>query len=544
MDVNLEDGNWSVVDTSTALFRDTTLLGGIIDGDSINTLASTPLADASSTPNSWWIRYTHTATGCPTSKDTFLRINPLPSLSLDLLKPQYCEINLDPDTLLGATPSGATGIWTSTDPTAIIDDNKFSPSSASIVGAPITFYYTYTNPATGCSSIDSITSQVDPAPTLTLSDDITLCREEGQMVRTLTGLPISATNSSDIRWILSPFFGNADRMAAGPIDNTTGTGEVTLTLQNQTADTFRIGGQAIALGSCRNRIESFDVIVNPIPDASILNDNPDGCDPVTTNFTVNITNDIDSATSEYSWNLGDGSTSTESIASATYTGIPSAAINLVLTSPAGCDTTLTSAVTIYPNPNASFLPDPNNFTTAALPRFRFTNNSSVDPVNSSVIDKNFWDFGDELVDSDTSLEVDPTYGYTTDTATYCVNLEVTTNHGCVDDTTVCVVVGPDLIVFIPNAFSPNESGPDANNGFSAIVSGHKLVELIVFNRWGEIMYQTNEVTTSLDRTIKTKAWDGTYNGELAQQDVYAYQLKVTALNDKVYEYSGTVTLLR
>jgi hypothetical protein len=52
------------------------------------------------------------------------------------------------------------------------------------------------------------------------------------------------------------------------------------------------------------------------------------------------------------------------------------------------------------------------------------------------------------------------------------------------------------------------------------------------------------VQTSLDGTIKTKPWNGTYNGNLAQQDVYAYQLVVTALNDEEYEYSGTVTLIR
>ncbi|HAY89594.1 MAG TPA: hypothetical protein DCY51_09150, partial [Bacteroidetes bacterium] len=219
-------------------------------------------------------------------------------------------------------------------------------------------------------------------------------------------------------------------------------------------------------------------------------------------------------------------------------------ISLTVTSPAGCATTVTDNVLVYPIPNANFVPNPNNFTTAALPRFVFTDKSRVAAANGSFIESYAWDFGDPLNDADTSSLQNPSWYYSTDTATYCVNLEVTTNHGCTNDTTSCVIVGPDLIVYIPNAFTPNISGPEANEGFSAIVSGHKQLKLVVFNRWGEIMYRTSEITTSLDGTTKTKPWNGNYNGELAQQDVYAYQLVVTALNDEEYEYSGTVTLIR
>ena len=39
-------------------------------------------------------------------------------------------------------------------------------------------------------------------------------------------------------------------------------------------------------------------------------------------------------------------------------------------------------------------------------------------------------------------------------------------------------------------------------------------------------------------------WDGTYQGEPAQQDVYMYVATVIAFDGKEYEYSGTVTLIR
>jgi hypothetical protein len=49
------------------------------------------------------------------------------------------------------------------------------------------------------------------------------------------------------------------------------------------------------------------------------------------------------------------------------------------------------------------------------------------------------------------------------------------------------------------------------------------------------MFITNDVN---------EQWDGMFKGEPAQQDVYAYQLNVTALNDEVYNYTGTITLIR
>jgi gliding motility-associated-like protein len=61
------------------------------------------------------------------------------------------------------------------------------------------------------------------------------------------------------------------------------------------------------------------------------------------------------------------------------------------------------------------------------------------------------------------------------------------------------------------------------------------MQLTIFNRWGEIMFQT---------TDKNEKWNGIYKEVPVQQDVYAYALKVTALNDEVYTYTGTITLIR
>jgi len=531
MDVNLTDGIWSVVDVPTT-YRDTNDLGGI-SNNSINTFNSVPMANSNITPNSWKIRYTHTATGCPTFKDTTLRINPLPAINLTPLTPKrLCETAAD--VTLNATPAG--GAWSSNDPSAIVGGNKFSPSSAALVGNGdiINLYYNYTDASTGCSNVDSIDAQVDPKPTISLPTNAVYCRNKGEMVMPLT-LPISATNNSSLIWIPTNIYGNRDRINAGAIDNTLGEGIITLTLQNQKADTFRIGANAGGLASCSDVNGSFEIIINPIPEATITNSNPEGCNPVTTDLGVVFNNEIDPVTATYAWNLGNGNSANLANNTVTYTNDGQAIITLVVTSDKGCDTTISNSVLINPIPIASFVPNPNNYTTAALPRFIFTNTSTVDPINGSVIDQFDWDFGDPNSSDDVSSEENPSHYYPTDTAEYCVNLKVTTNKGCSDEFNSCVVIGPDLIVFIPNAFTPNASGPNQNEGFKAIISGEKTMELIVFDRWGEIMFITNDVN---------EKWNGMYKGQPAQQDVYAYQLNVTALNDEVYTYTGTITLIR
>ncbi|MFT5158279.1 MAG: gliding motility-associated-like protein, partial [Bacteroidia bacterium] len=149
---------------------------------------------------------------------------------------------------------------------------------------------------------------------------------------------------------------------------------------------------------------------------------------------------------------------------------------------------------------------------------------------------NEWDFGDPTAVDDTSTQINPVFFYPADTGTYMVTLRVTTNYGCTDEFSYPVIIGPDILVFIPNAFSPDVGGPTENEGFRAVVNnGVKDYHMIIFNRWGEVMYETTDPNAK---------WDGTFNGIKVQQDVYAYYLKVSGWNNKEYTFSGTITLLR
>lgn len=116
------------------------------------------------------------------------------------------------------------------------------------------------------------------------------------------------------------------------------------------------------------------------------------------------------------------------------------------------------------------------------------------------------------------------YGYTPDTnyvftypGTFIVKLKVFNQHpGCADSAMIAVKVKDVVSIFIPNAFSPNKDG--INDTFSVVMTGIKRCFGIVFDRWGEEIYNQRSTTGRFD-------WDGTYKGEIVPIGVYYYTLQ-------------------
>lgn len=91
----------------------------------------------------------------------------------------------------------------------------------------------------------------------------------------------------------------------------------------------------------------------------------------------------------------------------------------------------------------------------------------------------------------------------------------------------------DKDAFVPNTFTPNGDGQ--NDIF--IPRGLKIdqVYFAVYNRWGELVFETND---------KTKGWDGVYKGKPADVGVFGWYLKVKCLNGAEAFRKGNVTLIR
>jgi gliding motility-associated-like protein len=108
---------------------------------------------------------------------------------------------------------------------------------------------------------------------------------------------------------------------------------------------------------------------------------------------------------------------------------------------------------------------------------------------------------------------------------------------CVEDVTVhidaysegCI----DKDAFVPNTFTPNGDGE--NDIFR--VKGIKITEVYfaVYNRWGEKVFETNDLN---------KGWDGMYKGKQADIGVFGWYLKVKCINGEEAFKKGNVTLIR
>jgi gliding motility-associated-like protein len=86
---------------------------------------------------------------------------------------------------------------------------------------------------------------------------------------------------------------------------------------------------------------------------------------------------------------------------------------------------------------------------------------------------------------------------------------------------------------VPNAFSPNGDGH--NDRFYAIVPNLRQAELIIFNRWGEVLYRSFDLAAG---------WDGTFKEKPVQEGVYVFVVEGIGVDGSEFKRSGTITLIR
>jgi len=87
-------------------------------------------------------------------------------------------------------------------------------------------------------------------------------------------------------------------------------------------------------------------------------------------------------------------------------------------------------------------------------------------------------------------------------------------------------------IYIPNAFTPNNDG--TNDQFQVYGKGLKTVYMQIYDRYGELLFESNH---------QDEGWDGTYKGAMVQPGVYVYKVVADYLNNKRVEKSGSVTLI-
>jgi gliding motility-associated-like protein len=103
---------------------------------------------------------------------------------------------------------------------------------------------------------------------------------------------------------------------------------------------------------------------------------------------------------------------------------------------------------------------------------------------------------------------------------------------CFGVDTVTVFVIGDCEIYVPTGFSPN--GDNNNDVFYIFGGDIKELDFKVYNRWGQIVYETKGQKVE---------WDGTHNGKPVQSGVYAYTFSVTTSKEKIQK-SGNITVIR
>jgi gliding motility-associated-like protein len=139
-----------------------------------------------------------------------------------------------------------------------------------------------------------------------------------------------------------------------------------------------------------------------------------------------------------------------------------------------------------------------------------------------------WNFGD----GESSTSANPSHIYN-ETGTYTAQLIAYNQYNCTDTFNLAVQALIFPLLDVPTAFTPGRFGENASIGVRGF--GIKQLSWKIYNRWGQLVFETNE--------YKNK-WDGTYNGKDQPMDVYVYTLDAVFSDGKTISKKGDITLIR
>jgi gliding motility-associated-like protein len=418
----------------------------------------------------------------------WVEVNNEGCVTVDSIEVSYVgpELDLGADTslcliedfILNAENPGATYLWQdgSTDQLLTVLDTGL-------------FYVTVSDEATGCVVSDTMIVS-SGILAVDLGEDTILCASEDLLLD--AGNP-----GADYLW------------SDGSTD------------QTLLVETDGLYSVTVEQGVCINSdsiLVQFQFIV---PDFTV--DNFQGCAPEEIVFTDLTTSSGEIA--EWSWNFGDGGTSSFKNPSHLYDESGTYNVSLEVTTVEGCSATkdLNVSIEIFTTPLAAFSLEPE------IPEINELVTFTDESINAETW---FWNFGDGA----TSSLQNPTHYYT-DRGIFNVKL-IVQNEICYDTAQFTIIIEEPIIFYVPNVFTPD--GDNFNEVFQPVFSsGFDPFDfhLTIFNRWGEIVFE------SYDATI---GWDGTYgdNG-IVQDGVYVWKIDFGDINsDKKYSYSGHVTLLK
>ena len=521
---------------------------GTLTASGANTYAWSTGAITNSISDSPTSATTYTVTGnnlgCTGTGTGIIYVNPIPIVTVN--STTICAGQITTLTATGAnTYSWSTG--------ATINPISVSPAS--------TTSYTVTGISLGCSgtALSTVTVNISPnvavnSPTICIGETATLTASgnsstyswsTGATTNSITVSPTSTTSYSVTGYNLGCFRTVTSTITVNPIP--------IVTVNTATICNGQGGPGTLTASGANTYAWSTGAITNSISDSPTstttytVTGNSLGCTGTGTGtiyvnpipiVTVNSTTIC----------AGETTTLTASGNSSTYLWSTGAATNSISVSPAsttvytvtgsslGCTQTAIGSVTVIPLPTAQFEPTPNP-AKILDPVITFNNQSSSDVIYW------FWNFGDG--DTLAPNTPNPVHTYPGKEAKYLVTL-VVHNSLCYGTVSHEVLIIPEFSFYIPNCFTPDGNG--INDSFNGKGVGIIKYHLMIFDRWGNFIWETHSLNEDWDGSANTVADADTFgiamNKDISQQDTYVWKVDLTDIFNKTHHYIGIVSLVK
>lgn len=355
--------------------------------------------------------------------------------------------------------------------------------------------------------------------------------------------PISTTETFDLQHLLAPEItpnevacleqNSVDFLAAGSYTTAaqftwqfTGGQPATSNLENPVGIHYDSAGQhpvelTISENGCTRTAEGEMVVhANPIADFEARVDS--GCAPLQVGFSDQSF--TESSSVAYTYDFGDGNTSTARSVSHTYTKPGTYSVEFFLQNLNGCidsdSKSRENLVTVFPSPRAGFKVDPLVV-------------SAVDPT-VSIIDLSQGSTQCSYVFDNTEFEQCEFEHTLENIVPQTITQTVVNEFGCSDVLDSHIKIS-DHLIYIPNSFTPDGDG--LNDFFVPVTTGVVHYEMQIYDRWGKVIYRGDE---------RGSGWNGSSPNTnfFTETGVYQYRIRVTDNLGWNFDYKGTVSLLR
>jgi len=373
----------------------------------------------------------------------------------------------------------------------------------------------------GCVDVFTLDAIVWPLPTVDFSP-VDVCLEFDTEFFDESTISNIYTNNNLVDWVWDFGDGNGSNVQ-NPSHTYTSDG------------VFNANLEVTSSNGCVNDT-SLLVTVHPKPEASFTGTELNGCGPICPEVTSTSVVNAPSSIVNYEWRLSDGTIldGPNAVFSDCYDNETGNSIfyglELEVTTNEGCTDVHNEPnyIEVFHNPIANFFYLPEN-PNVLDPIVTYTNTSSYADFYN-------WFF----TGVGNSTDVNPIIEYPAEPETYEIELIANTNEGCTDTAWAVVEILDRVIFYVPNTFTPDSD--NFNETFQPIfTSGFDPYDfnLLIFNRWGEVVFESNDASIG---------WDGTYGAEsnrIVKEGTYVWKIEFKeTMTDKRSSHTGHVNVLK